>query len=206
MKGITVLKNVVRIHYRSNARDCTVTQLFVAAGASNGKGGEVCPSKRVGARSAPSGGSVRTWFSVFLKVATRWRVRWDNDTPSDFACDGSGKNATETCRTLQEAFKDHCSSRTQAGSWYEESREEVVDEPRPGTDDDAKRVREVLRSDRRLTVQQIANALDTSMFVVRRTVTEDRQKPKVHAKLVPNSRPPRRESLIFDETLLRQCA
>lgn len=60
-----------------------------------GRGGaEICPSKRVGAQSAPSGGSVRTWFSVFLKVATRWRVRWDNDTPSDFACDGNLPDAT----------------------------------------------------------------------------------------------------------------
>ncbi|UYV70547.1 hypothetical protein LAZ67_7003461 [Cordylochernes scorpioides] len=73
-------------------------------------------------------------------------------------CVRLGKNATETFRMLQKAFKDDCISRSQSGKWhkaFKEGREEVADEPRSGrpttarTDENADRVLEVLRTDRR---------------------------------------------------------
>ncbi|UYV62539.1 hypothetical protein LAZ67_2000982 [Cordylochernes scorpioides] len=94
---------------------------------------------------------------------------------------------------LQKAFKDDCISRSQSGKWhkaFKKGREEVADEPRSGrpttarTDEDVDRVLEVLRTDRRLSIQQIADTLHMSTFVVHGIVTEDLQMRKVCAKLV----------------------
>ncbi|UYV69451.1 hypothetical protein LAZ67_6003646, partial [Cordylochernes scorpioides] len=104
------------------------------------------------------------------------------------------KNATERFQMLQKAFKDDCISRSQSGKWhkaFKEGREEVADEPRSGrpttarTDENVDRVLEGLRTDRRLSIQQIADTLHMSTFVVNRIVTEDLQMLKVCAKLVP---------------------
>lgn len=109
-------------------------------------------------------------------------------------CVRLGKNATETFQMLQEAFKDDYISRSQSGRWhkaFKEGREEIADEPRSGrptmtrTDENVNRVREVLRSDRRLSIQQIANTLNMSTFAVHGIVTKDLQMHKVCAKLVP---------------------
>ncbi|UYV80288.1 hypothetical protein LAZ67_18002305 [Cordylochernes scorpioides] len=109
-------------------------------------------------------------------------------------CVRLGKNATETFQILQKAFKDDCISRSQSGKWhkaFKEGREEVADEPRSGrpttarTDENVDRVLEVLRTDRRLSIQQIADTLHMSTFVVHGIVTEDLQMRKVCAKLVP---------------------
>ncbi|UYV77251.1 hypothetical protein LAZ67_15000235 [Cordylochernes scorpioides] len=74
---------------------------------------------------------------------------------------------------------------------FKEGREEVADEPRSGrpttarTDENVDRVLEVLRTGRRLSIQQIADTLHMSTFVVHGIVTEDLQMRKVCAKLVP---------------------
>ncbi|EGI61317.1 FLJ37770-like protein [Acromyrmex echinatior] len=90
-------------------------------------------------------------------------------------CVRLGKNATETFQILQEAFKDDCISRSQSGRWhkpFKEGREEIADEPRSGcptttrTDENVNRVCEVLRSDRRLSIQYIADTLNMSTFAV----------------------------------------
>ncbi|UYV74190.1 hypothetical protein LAZ67_11002371 [Cordylochernes scorpioides] len=95
---------------------------------------------------------------------------------------------------LQKAFKNDCISRSQSGKWhkaFKEGLEEVADEPRSGcpttarTDENVDRVLEVLRTDRRLSIQQIADTLHMSTFVVHGIVTEDLQMRKVCAKLVP---------------------
>ncbi|UYV76563.1 hypothetical protein LAZ67_14001162 [Cordylochernes scorpioides] len=102
-------------------------------------------------------------------------------------CVRLGKNATETFQMLQKAFKDDCISRSQSGKWhkaFKEGREEVADEPRSGrpttarTDEDVDRVLEILRTDRRLSIQQIADTLHMSTFVVHGIVTEDLQMRK----------------------------
>ncbi|UYV62871.1 hypothetical protein LAZ67_2002195 [Cordylochernes scorpioides] len=86
-------------------------------------------------------------------------------------CVRLGKNATETFQMLQKAFKDDCISRSQYGKWhkaFKEGREEVADEPRSGrpttarTDENVDRVLEVLRTDRRLSIQKIADTLHMS--------------------------------------------
>ena len=88
----------------------------------------------------------------------------------------------------QETFKNVCMSRSQSGRWhkvFKEGREEIADEPRCGrpttarTDEDVNRVGEVLRSDRRLSIQQIADTLNMSTFAIHGIVTEDLQMRKV---------------------------
>ncbi|GFX77324.1 protein GVQW3 [Trichonephila clavipes] len=99
-----------------------------------------------------------------------------------------GKNATETFQLLQEAFKITVWEVHKA---FKEGRGEVADEPRSGrpttarTEENVDRVREVLRTDRRLSIQQIADTLHMSTFAVHRIMTEDLQMRKVCAKLVP---------------------
>ncbi|UYV76602.1 hypothetical protein LAZ67_14001427 [Cordylochernes scorpioides] len=92
------------------------------------------------------------------------------------------------------AFKDDCLSRSQSGKWhkaFKEGREEVADEPRLGrpttarTDENVDRVLEVLRTDRRLSIQKIADTLHMSTFVAHGIVSEDLQMRKVCANLVP---------------------
>ncbi|UYV80229.1 hypothetical protein LAZ67_18002090 [Cordylochernes scorpioides] len=74
---------------------------------------------------------------------------------------------------------------------FKEGGEEVADEPRSGrpttarTDENVDRVLEVLRTGRRLSIQQITDTLHMSTFVVHVIVTEDLQMRKVCAKLVP---------------------
>ncbi|UYV82647.1 hypothetical protein LAZ67_22000367 [Cordylochernes scorpioides] len=74
---------------------------------------------------------------------------------------------------------------------FKEGREEVADEPRSGrpttarTNENVDRVLEVLRTDRRLSTQQIADTLHMSTFVEHGIVTEDLQMRKVCAKFVP---------------------
>ncbi|GFW95483.1 protein GVQW3 [Trichonephila clavipes] len=103
---------------------------------------------------------------------------------------------------LQEAFKADCISRSQSGKWhkaFKEGQEEVADEPRSGrpttarTEENVDRVRGILRTDHRLSIQQIADTLHMSTFAVHGIVTEDLQMRKVCAKLVPKVKQDQKE-------------
>ncbi|GFV19720.1 protein GVQW3 [Trichonephila clavipes] len=109
-------------------------------------------------------------------------ARWSVSLYAIKFCVRLGKNATETFQMLQEAFKDDCISRSQSGKWhkaFKEGREEVADEPHSGrpttarTEENVDRVGEVLRTDRRLSIQQISDTLHMSTFAVLGIVTED---------------------------------
>ena len=76
-----------------------------------------------------------------------------------------GKTPTKTFNSLQEVYGDATMSRTLIFEWHKrfrEGREDVEDDPRSGrpitsrTNENVKRVREKVRSDRRLTVRMIA--------------------------------------------------
>nr|XP_042909618.1 protein GVQW3-like [Parasteatoda tepidariorum] len=95
---------------------------------------------------------------------------------------------------LQDAFKVKCISRSQCGRWhkaFKEGRENVTDEPRSGrpttarADKNVRRVREVLKSDSRSSIQAITNTLNLSKCVVHGIVKEDLQMRKVCVKPVP---------------------
>ena len=73
-----------------------------------------------------------------------------------------GESATVTYEKLQRAYGEHSLSRAQVFRWHKsflEGREQVEDEPRAGrtptseTNDNVGRVRSLVRSDRRLMVE-----------------------------------------------------
>ena len=75
-------------------------------------------------------------------------------------CVKLNENATETYEKLKMAYGEHAVSRTRVFRWHKtflDSRESVEDEPRSGrpctskTDENVTKVRDLVRSDRRLT-------------------------------------------------------
>ena len=76
-----------------------------------------------------------------------------------------GKSVTDTFEVLKIAFGEEAMCRTQTYEWwkrFKEGRTSVDDDPRSGrpstskTDDNVAKVREVIRSNRRLTVREVA--------------------------------------------------
>ena len=106
-----------------------------------------------------------------------------------------GKTPTEAPKMLQEVYGDVAMSRTRRlFEWhrrFKEGREEVEDDHRSRrpstsrTDENVKRVRQKMRSDRRLTVRIIADELGINSERVWRIITEDLGMRKICAKMVP---------------------
>ena len=105
-----------------------------------------------------------------------------------------GKTPTETFNLLQEVYGDATMSRTWIFEWHKrfrEGREDVENDPKSGrpttsrTNENVERVREKVRSDRRLTVRMIADELSMNSERVWRIITEDLGMRKVCAKMVP---------------------
>ena len=105
-----------------------------------------------------------------------------------------GETPTETFNLLQEVYGDATMSRTRIFEWrkrFREGREDVEDDPKSGrpttsrTNENVERVREKVRSDRRLTVRMIADELSMNSERVWRIITEDLGMRKVCAKMVP---------------------
>ncbi|KAJ8947218.1 hypothetical protein NQ318_001504 [Aromia moschata] len=104
------------------------------------------------------------------------------------------KSAAETIPMLKKAFGVDCLSDRQIFRWHKaftEGREEVNDENRAGrpstssSDDNVKRVRDLLNTDRRLNVRLISESLDITKTIVHEIVSESLGMRKVCAKLVP---------------------
>ncbi|GFY32510.1 HTH_48 domain-containing protein [Trichonephila clavipes] len=84
-------------------------------------------------------------------------------------CFRLGHNATETFAKLQQAYEDSVLSRAQVLWWFKafsEGRESIEDEPHSRrssvskTAENIVRVRDLVRSDRRLTVRMIGEKLN----------------------------------------------
>jgi len=85
-----------------------------------------------------------------------------------------GKSVTEKFEMLKIAFREEATGRTQTYEWWErfkEGRSSVDDDPRSGrpstskTDDNVANVREVIRSNRPLTVREVAEDVSISKAV-----------------------------------------
>jgi len=109
-------------------------------------------------------------------------------------CVKFGESATVTYEQLQRAYEEQSLSRAQVFRWHKsflEGREQVEDEPRLGrhstskTEDNVKRVRSLVRSDRRLTLGMISSELNLNRFTVHQILTQDLDMRKVCAKMVP---------------------
>ena len=111
-------------------------------------------------------------------------------------CVKLGDSAITTHGKLQQASGDDAVSRAQAFRWHKmfsEGRTIVEDEQRGGrpsttpTSDNTTRVREFFRSDRRLTVEMIADEMNVNREAFRRILTEELGMRKICAKMVPRN-------------------
>ena len=109
-------------------------------------------------------------------------------------CVKLGKTATETLKMLRDVYGDSFMSRTRVFKWHKrfvEGREDVEDDPKSGrpctstTDTNIEKVRQLFRSDRRLTIRVIANELGMDKEMVRTILVDTLGMRKVCAKMVP---------------------
>ncbi|GFY25364.1 protein GVQW3 [Trichonephila clavipes] len=111
-------------------------------------------------------------------------------------CFRLGHKATETFAKLQLAYGDSVLSRAQAFRWFKafsEGKESIEDEPRSGrhsvskTAENVVRVRDLARSDRRLTVRMIGEELNLNHTTVHQILTSELKMGKIFAKMVPKN-------------------
>ena len=109
-------------------------------------------------------------------------------------CVKLGKTATETSKMLRDVYGDSSMSRTRVFEWHKrfvEGREDVEDDPKSGrpctstTDTNIEKVRQLVRSDRCLTIRIIANKLGMAKETVRTILVDTLGMRKVCAKMVP---------------------
>ena len=109
-------------------------------------------------------------------------------------CVKLGKMATETLKMLRDVHGDSSMSRTRVFEWHKQfvqGREDVEDNPKSGrpctstTDTNIKKVRQLVRSDRRVTIRVIANELGMDKETVRTILVDILGMRKVCAKMVP---------------------
>ena len=116
----------------------------------------------------------------------RWAIK---------CCVELNENATETYEKLRRTYGKHAVSKTQVFRWHKaflDGRESVEDEPRWGrpctskTDENVTKVRDLVRSDRRLTVRMINSVLNLNRQTVHVILTLELGMQKICAKLVYN--------------------
>jgi len=109
-------------------------------------------------------------------------------------CVKIGKSVTETFEMLKISFRVEAMGRTQTYEWwkrFKEGRTSVDDDPCSGrpstskTDDNVAKVREVIRSNRRLTVREVAEEVSISKTVCHEILTENLGMHRMAAKFVP---------------------
>lgn len=109
-------------------------------------------------------------------------------------CVKLGKTFTETFQMLQEAFRDQCLSRSRCHEWFKrfkDGRTSSADNPRSGrpstsTDEEhVERVKTLVRSNRRLTIREMAEECNISFGSCQAILTQKLNMHRVAAKFVP---------------------
>ena len=109
-------------------------------------------------------------------------------------CVKLGKTATETLKMWCDVYEDSSMSRTRVFEWHKgfvEGRKDVEDDPKSGkpctstTDTNIEKVRQLVRSDYRLTICVIANEVEMDEDTIRTVLVDTLGLQKVSAKMVP---------------------
>ena len=109
-------------------------------------------------------------------------------------CFRLGKTGVETYEMLHAAFGESCLSRSKTFEWYslfKSGRRSFEDDPRPGrpsthlTEETVARVREIIRTDRHLTIREVAEEIRIVFGTRQKILTEDLRMRRVTAKFVP---------------------
>lgn len=104
------------------------------------------------------------------------------------------KSATETIQLLQQAYGDSSLKKSQVFNWhrrFREGRESVEDDSRSGrpaeirTSTNLERIKDLIMSDRRLTIRELSLATGFSYGTCQKVLTEDLLLRRVSAKFVP---------------------
>jgi len=110
-------------------------------------------------------------------------------------CVKIGKSVTETFEMLKIAFREEAMARIQTYEWLErfkKGRTSVHDDPLSGrpstskTGDNVAKIRDVIRSNRRLTVRDVAEEVSISKTVCHEILTENLGMHRIAAKFVPS--------------------
>ena len=113
-------------------------------------------------------------------------------------CVKLGKTATETFNMLLEVYGDSCMSRTRVFEWHKrfvDGQLSVEDDAKPGrpcsvkTDVNIEKVRELVRTDRHLTIRMMADQLGIDKKLVRSILVDNLGMRKVCAKMDQNPTP-----------------
>ena len=109
-------------------------------------------------------------------------------------CFKTGKTSSETYELLKTAFGDKCLSCSNVFVWFnrfKNGHKSVEDDPRPGrtstskTDENIVKVRDLVRSDRRLKIREMSHELNLSFYTVQSILTKDLTMRRVSAKFIP---------------------
>lgn len=107
-----------------------------------------------------------------------------------------GKNAAETVLMLKTAYKDDAMGKTQVYEWFTRFKNgdmSIDDKPRSGrpstarTDEKVERIRELVLTDRRQTLDQLSEISGISWSSIQRILTEDLGMKRITAKFVPRA-------------------
>lgn len=108
-------------------------------------------------------------------------------------CVKLNKSASETHHLLKEAYGDEVMSRARVFNWhkrFKEGREDIRDDARSGrpvthrTDENIKKVKDLVCSNRQLTVRMMAEELNLDKETVRLILKENLNMRKVSAKVI----------------------
>ncbi|XP_024304049.1 protein GVQW3 isoform X1 [Homo sapiens] len=108
-------------------------------------------------------------------------------------CVKLNKSASETHHLLKEAYGDEVMSRARVFDWhkrFKEGREDVRDDARSGrpvthrTDDNIQKVKDLVCSNRQLTVRMMAEELNLDKETVRLILKENLNMRKISAKVI----------------------
>ncbi|XP_043285125.1 histone-lysine N-methyltransferase SETMAR-like [Venturia canescens] len=111
-------------------------------------------------------------------------------------CFKLGKSGSETYQMLKTAYGEDCLSRSKVFEWYgrfKNGRESLEDDPREGrpststTDDNVERVRTLVASNPRVSVETLSRKLNISVGSVYHILHDVLGKKKICAKFVPHS-------------------